>query len=408
MKENEHNPHYQDELIRHPLREDSDSSVENTGLERELTDADIEDPFLEDALISLSPSPILSERISIAIDEPTETRFKWWRYAAVAAIFVVGLALGLLLPLNGIDDQREAEASTLQNELSAFNQGARFIADEARLLPENDPNLSATLFLNQLQMSALSETGRNILSIIQKSKSGDAFKQEQQIQLQGFFTRAVSLIDQMKTTAESGNLTRDDLELIRVAANRIVVPRELSTYQARTITNVRMVRVTDPSLQPYIDAKKYIFIGDYDRAIPILESNKTNAPQPLRQLVSYWLARSYIASDNPDKATVEISTLPSNFQVFFPSNLRATATATSGHFSIQFSVGMPRQFRTMHVLRRGEGGTLMLLVHDDGSVTVQEGGILIETYPSLSALKSARTELYDSIFPKLEQEQPAE
>ena len=74
-----------------------------------ITDADLEDAFLEDTLLPLCAPPDLESRISAALDESDTGRFRFLRIVAVAAVFIVGLIAGLVVPFGNMPAEREAD-----------------------------------------------------------------------------------------------------------------------------------------------------------------------------------------------------------------------------------------------------------------------------------------------------------
>ncbi|MFA4985337.1 MAG: zf-HC2 domain-containing protein [Candidatus Brocadiia bacterium] len=381
-----------------------DEHVKTCAACREACDAILDDPAMERLLAPLSAPDGLPGRIIGALPrQPSRTR-TFARIAAIAAALIIGLAVGLVLPIGSQTTSNEAFASSLKNQITGFARNARFFNDEVRLLSASDPQRAASIMHSHLRMLSLLETGRQIVSELDSPQSERVFTAEEYRRIREFFLRAARTVGQFEQYGATGALSPQELAtLASMSPNLIPAPDLVAPSYGYSLLPGQPPDTTDPAVAAYMEAKRRIFAGDFDSATRQLLSS-WDSPSPfLHDVSGFWISWCYREVGEPQKASEYIDSMPKQYRKFLPMeehrfSFDLSLTPADNSVSIFMFSGRDLNDCVSTHFYNDQDGRIVVGITSDGRVKLVENNTTTE-FENMSAMRTARQDVFDKLFP---------
>ncbi|MDZ7814609.1 MAG: hypothetical protein U5N86_00990 [Planctomycetota bacterium] len=122
---------------------------------------------------------------------------------------LLGLGVGIFLPLDIEFGGSEAEAASLQNQISGYSRNAELVQEELNLVRAADSTVSRDVVASQLALAGLRDSAESILLTVRKLPK--AHQQLETAQLVQFFSSARKSLDYINSIVEGrGNCSSGD------------------------------------------------------------------------------------------------------------------------------------------------------------------------------------------------------
>ena len=205
-----------------------------------------EDADLQDALSCLAPPDGLESSVKKAVRRKNSPRGPFLRIAAIAAVLLLGLGVGIFVPLDIQFGGSEAEAASLQNQIAGYSRNAELVQEELNLVRAADSTVSRDVVASQLALAGLRESADSIL--VSARKIPAKHRQLDTEQLVQFFSAARKSLDYINTIVEKGQgeVPPEDIRRAYEAFRNIIPPKEIRLTAFEPVMQVHRYEPSDP------------------------------------------------------------------------------------------------------------------------------------------------------------------